>query len=137
MPPELMNSDKLPFSQLPQHKHLLGKRGEEAAVFFLQKHHYRILDRNFCIRGGEVDIIARTGDVIVFVEVKTRTSSAFGGPVAAITPKKLRDIVKTAEFYLSTHPNLPYSFRVDVISVLMSNSGSVVSLDHILNATFS
>ncbi|MCR4324789.1 MAG: YraN family protein [Candidatus Curtissbacteria bacterium] len=62
----------------------IGKIGEDAAVKFLQKNGYKIIEHNFRIRGGEIDIIAKDGKTLVYVEVKTRSTSAFGLPEEAV-----------------------------------------------------
>lgn len=130
-----MNALPLQNQKQQLHKHKLGVQGENAASSYLLKKGYQILDRNFRIRGGEVDIIALKENVVVFVEVKTRENTAFGGPIVAVTPKKLHDIRRTAEFYLHIHPNLPYSYRIDVIGLTTTEEGKVRSIDHIENAS--
>jgi putative endonuclease len=117
------------------HKQFVGKSGEEAAVLYLQNKKYTILDRNFRMRGGEIDIIARTEDIIVFVEVKARTSEYYGGALEAITPYKLRAVQKSAEYYLFTHPNLPYSYRIDVLAIQTDELGNALAINHLENVT--
>ena len=70
----------------------LGARGEELAVRYLKNRGYRILERNYRIKLGEIDIIARDRNTLVFVEVKARSSNRFGHPKSAITPQKQRKI---------------------------------------------
>ena len=95
-----------------------GQDGEEKAARFLIRQGYQILARNFLAAGGELDIVARHKDTLVFVEVKTRAYEAFGGPVAAVTPAKQRRIVRAAVQYLkATSPKFD-SIRFDVIAVL-------------------
>lgn len=117
-----------------------GQKGEEAASKFIQKKGYRILERNFKIRYGEIDIIAlepsRKGEKIstlVFVEVKTRSSSQFGSPLEAITYWKLQSVIKTAQFYVLSHPKLPKLQRIDAVSVELDSNGSVKNIEHIQN----
>jgi len=69
-------------------KHLVGKQGEAAAAAYLKQHGYRIVEQNFRIRGGEIDTVAKQGETLVFVEVKTRHSAAYGLPEEAITAPK-------------------------------------------------
>lgn len=103
----------------------LGKKGEEIAVKFLQKQNYRILERNFKKRYGEIDIVAldpSTGSgqasfTLVFIEVKTRFSEKYGPPEESVTPWKLRQIAKTGQFYKMLHPELPDLMRIDVVAV--------------------
>ncbi|MCM8818662.1 MAG: YraN family protein [Candidatus Omnitrophica bacterium] len=91
----------------------LGKLGEEKAVEFLKKNGYRIIDRNFKTKIGEIDIIAKKKKEIVFIEVKTRSSDNFGLPEEAINKQKLRRIEKTALLYLNFKKiDLPFKFEV-------------------------
>ena len=78
-----------------------GQRGEEIACAYLRSRGYAIIERNWRSRFGEVDIIAREGGALVFVEVKSRASAGFGGPEAALTLRKRRRIVATARAYLN------------------------------------
>ena len=65
-----------------------GRAGEDAAVALLEAHGYRIVARNVRLPGGEIDVIARDGDIVVFVEVKARTTAAYGGATAAVGARK-------------------------------------------------
>ena len=111
-----------------------GRAGEEAALRLLQIRGYKILARNFRSKVGEIDIIAEDGNVLVFIEVKTRWTLEYGYPEEAVTPWKLRSIVRTAEYYKLTHPNTPDLMRVDVVAVEVEGS-KVVSARIIKNAT--
>ena len=104
----------------------LGKHGEELAVRFLQTHRYHIIIRNYCSLYGEIDIIARQQDTIVFVEVKTRTSS-FSQAENSVSWAKQQKMLETAAFYLQTHPeydDLPTRF--DVISIIFRRQEFVI-----------
>ena len=132
--------DKLKVNQpLPQAKGLakksLGKKGEDLACAYLQKNGYRILERNFQKHYGELDIVCLDGNTLVFVEVKTRVGSAFGKPEEAITPWKLREVVKTAQFYKMLHPKLPDSLRVDVIWIEFDFNYTLKYFNHLKNVT--
>lgn len=96
-----------------------AKFGEDLATKFLQRKGFKILERNFGIRYGEIDIIALDykENSLVFIEVKTRTSNNFGTPLESITSRKIDSLVKTAQFYKLTHPLLPENLRIDAISV--------------------
>lgn len=111
-----------------------GIVGEELAAEFLKNKGYKILTRNFRIRGGEIDIIAIDGDVLVYVEVKTRTSHAFGLPEEAVNYHKLKFIEKAAKFYRLKCQNLPEAERIDVIAVDLSTGRAEIK--HIKNASF-
>jgi len=111
---------------------ITGARGEEIAAGYLEKHNFRIIQRNFRCRCGEVDIIARDGGTLVFVEVKTRRNASYGLPQLAVTPFKQRQISKAALTYLSKYGLMKEDARFDVISVLLLDSSPVI--DHIRNA---
>lgn len=98
-----------------------GKSGEDFACKLLEQHDYRVLDRNFHSRFGEIDIVAIDGDTLVFVEVKTRQSLRFGLPQEAVTPQKISKIKKTGEYYSLIHPELPKKLRVDVVAIVTEN----------------
>lgn len=99
----------------------LGQQGEEIAVRYLQKEGYRILDRNFRTRYGELDVICMKKDILVFVEVKTRRSETYGTAEEALTPNKIEHIRKVALHYLNTRPVRHREIRFDVITILMTN----------------
>ena len=93
-----------------------GQCGEDAAAEFLKKKKYKIIERNYKNKIGEIDIIARTKTDLVFVEVKTRSSEKFGTPAEAVTYYKKQKIVNTARYYLMKNPTgLNISF--DIIEV--------------------
>ena len=112
-----------------------GHQGEEIAANFLIARGYRILERNFRCRGGEVDIIARDpGDkCLVFVEVKTRRGLSYGVPQLAVTPFKQRQISKAALTWLSKNRLLDSNARFDVIAIILAPDGRH-QVDHIVNA---
>lgn len=117
-----------------------GKLGEDLAVAYLKKQGFKVIDRNFRIRGGEIDIITldhSTGlgkdATLVFIEVKTRSSSEFGTPLEAITYWKLRSLSKTAEFYKVKHPHLPESMRIDAVAVFLTGENKVASIELVKN----
>ncbi|MFH1873585.1 MAG: YraN family protein [Pseudomonadota bacterium] len=83
-----------------------GKMGENAACAYLKQHGYKIIERNFRVRIGEIDIIAQKDDILHFFEVKTRFGSKFGGPFAALNFRKKAKIRKTAQWYLAQNKNL-------------------------------
>lgn len=97
-----------------------GKKAEEIAVKLLRKKGYRILCRNYTCKLGEIDIVAKHKDVLVFVEVKARRSLKFGFPEEAVTNAKLKKIKKASECFVKTHSNLPDKKRIDVVAMLFS-----------------
>ena len=78
----------------------VGNQGENLACDYLKKQGYKILGRNYRIRGGEIDIVATDQNYLVFVEVKTRYSHQYGLPVESMTTWKIKFLLKTAKFYL-------------------------------------
>jgi len=111
-----------------------GARGEDQAVRYLRRQRLRILGRNVQNRFGELDIIARTGDCIVFVEVRTRSSTAHGSPAETIGPAKQRTLGRAALSFLKSHGWLERPARFDVITIVWDDSGRVAELKHIVNA---
>ncbi len=110
-----------------------GRRGEELACRLLEEEGYLIEKRNFRFSHGEIDIIAKTGDILVFVEVKTRTNDLFGPPEAAITKAKQKQIIKIAKAYLYINEIHDTQCRFDVIAVNMEDYINP-KLNHIVNA---
>ena len=113
----------------PEARRAQGGAAEERACRHLDRSGFTIVERNFRTRGGEIDIVARKGDVLVFVEVRSREVTDFGTPEESITPDKRRRIVATARHYLSNVP--PSSWRearFDVIAI--EGSGDTAVLRH-------
>jgi len=96
---------------------LLGKEGEDRAARFLEKKGYRILERNYSTRSGELDLIALHDGVVVFVEVKTRTNAAYGAPELAVTPRKQQRMVKAALGYMKYKKLHQVPCRFDVVAI--------------------
>jgi putative endonuclease len=118
----------------PQGKNkALGRRGEEAAARFLYKRGYEIIERNWKCFAGEVDLIARDGDALVFVEVKTRSDASHGFPSEAVTAKKRDKYERIALAYVSNHDLGEMIVRFDVISVVVCGADRAL-LKHYINA---
>jgi putative endonuclease len=104
--------------ELPEHLRR-GTRGEKLACKFLRGHGYKILYRNFKDRrGGEIDLVCRDGDTLVFVEVKTRSDEEFGRPIEAVDRQKQLRISKGGLAWLRLLDNPDITFRFDVVEVL-------------------
>lgn len=116
-------------------KKQLGKLGEDLACNYLKKQGYKILERNFLIRGGELDIVAQDKDVLVAVEVKTRFSNQYGTPEEAITFWKLKAVVKTLQIYKASHQKLPEALRIDLVAIEMDGNGVTKRIELIKNIT--
>lgn len=103
----------------------LGAIGEEAAVRFLRRRGYRIRDRNFRCRLGELDLVAEHRGTIVFAEVKTRTTAEFGIPFEAISSHKQRRLALLATYYLVRRRLQGWPCRFDAVSVVVGLDGRV------------
>lgn len=113
-------------------KLLLGKEGERLAERYLHKKGYRLVERNYRCKAGELDLIVLDRGVIVFVEVKTRTGAAFGSPLEAVEIRKQRKMIQAAQFFLAEKGLQQRDARFDVVGV--SWPGPVPVLEHIENA---
>ena len=100
----------------------LGEHGERIAAAYLAGAGLRLLDRNWRCRDGELDIVAREDDAIVFCEVKTRRGVGYGHPVAAVTPVKQRRLRVLAQRWLAAHDEHAPDLRFDVVGVLVRPS---------------
>lgn len=117
------------------HNQTLGKQGEEIACDYLQKQGYKLLTKNFKSKLGEIDLIFLDHGVLVFVEVKTRWSKKFGEPEEAVTPWKIKSIIKTGQYFSLLHPELPEALRIDVVAISMDNDEKVEEIKLIKNVT--
>ena len=102
----------MPDTQKDFHKKLLGRKGEDLAVKFMQKSGYRLVKRNFTTPFGEADAVFTKDGVTVFVEVKTRSGVAYGEPKDAVGYKKQQKYRKIAEYYILKHGQTAISFAV-------------------------
>ncbi len=100
----------------------LGAQGEDLATDYLKTKAFKILVRNYRQKTGEIDIIARDGECLVFIEVKTRTSLRFGQPYEAVTPKKQAQINRVALDYITRNKLHNQPMRFDVVSVLIQKN---------------
>lgn len=105
----------------PGGKDSAGRLGECLAARFLRKAGYKILRRNCRSHFGEIDIVARDGDEVVFVEVKARTSAEWGAPEESVTPAKQRKICRTALAFAGRHKLRDRPLRFDVVAVLLED----------------
>lgn len=112
-------------------KDIYGKAGEALATSYLKKKKYKILELNYHNQIGEIDIIAKDKKYIVFIEVKTRKSRAFGDPLEAINIEKQHKIKQVAQLYLLKNKLTDKEYRFDVISILGNDD---YEINHIENA---
>lgn len=112
----------------------IGFYGENLATDYIRTLNYKISDKNFQNRYGELDIIAFENEILVFIEVKTRTSKNYGSPLLALSKSKVKNIIKMAKFYIN-HKNFSMFFvRFDVIEILINVENNTFSLNHIKDA---
>jgi len=104
-------------------KDALGRYGEDVAARHLTQDGFVVLARNWRCESGEIDIVARDGDVLVVCEVKTRSSLRYGSPFEAVTQRKLHRLERLGMRWMKDHGVRPASLRVDVVSVLRPPSG--------------
>ena len=117
-------------------KRKIGNLGEAAAVKYLKRHGYKILERNYVWANHEIDIIARVGDLIAYVEVKARTvkdtPAYLSRPAAAVTGAKQRAIISTASYYHKVHGE-GYRARFDVIEVYLTDTKRGKRVDKVMH----
>ncbi len=111
---------------------LLGNLGEDLAVSYLLNENILVLQTNYYKRCGEIDIIGKENDTILFIEVKFRTSTKFGHPLESIDTKKIEKIYKTANCYLEEKNLLNNDIRFDVVSILAKDNN--FDIEYIKNA---
>lgn len=114
-------------------RHRRGLEGEEAARRYLEAAGWRVLAHRFRLGRWEVDLVARKGLLVAFVEVKTRWSRAFGSPLEAVTWAKRREIARVARGWIDRHGRPDYAYRFDLIGVTLSRSGRT-RIEHIEDA---
>lgn len=117
---------------MAQHNQL-GKKGEELAVDFLLKKGYEIVERNYRFDKAEVDIIAKKGETLAIIEVKTRSTSDFGDPQDFLKPKQIQRIVKAVDEYVLVN-KLDVEVQFDIIAIVKENTG--FSIEHLENAFY-
>ena len=112
----------------------LGAAGEKLAQEYLKKKGYKVIETNFRCRHGEIDIVARKDKSVVFVEVRTKSSDAFGTPEESITRQTRERLVATALAYLTSHPGLPENWRIDLLAIEADRDGKARRVSLIENA---
>jgi putative endonuclease len=112
----------------------LGDIGEKLARDFLKKKGYKTMETNYRCREGEVDIIARKRDCLVFIEVRTKASTGFGSPEESVTFAKKEKLISSALTYMSEHRDFPESWRIDLVAVELDPDGKATRIELIENA---
>ncbi|MFC5532429.1 YraN family protein [Cohnella yongneupensis] len=120
----------------PGNRAATGRIGEEAAADYLAEKGYRVLERNWRCRIGEIDLVADDNGTLVFVEVRSRTNpTRFGTAIEAITERKRRQVREVAAYYLAQRKHFATpSVRCDVVAVTLRHDGTVAELKHIPGA---
>lgn len=112
----------------------LGALGERAARGYLERAGLTVLDTNFRCPHGEIDIVARNAEEVVFVEVRTRRGRDFGSPEESITAAKARRLIATAQTYLQSRDDLPPDWRIDLVAVDVDSRGRIARIERTENA---
>lgn len=117
-------------------KQRIGKLGEDLAYQYLQKNNYKIIERNFTCRQGEIDIVAKDNrkKELVLIEVKTRTNFKYGNPCEAVNKQKKKHIYYAGQYYIYKNGIKNISIRLDVIEIYIKNG--TYHLNHIKNAFY-
>jgi len=113
-------------------KKTIGMNGEQAAAAFLKDRGYKIIQANYRVAGAEVDLIASQGDILCFVEVKTRKNCDHGSPEMFVTRSKQLKIIRAARIFSARKPYRNHRVRFDVVSVLRSDEA--MACDHLESA---
>lgn len=122
---------------MSERRRALGQRGEEMAENLLRQKGYEILGRNIRTRRGEIDLIVRDGDSLVFVEVRTRTTQAYGSAAESVTWRKKQKLRELAMDYLQNSLTFVPDFRFDVVAIqcpVRMETGDEISIEHIKHA---
>lgn len=108
-----------------------GAWGEALASKFLKKLGYKIIGKNIHFQGGEIDLVAKDGDEVVFVEVKTRSSDSHGSPLESVTALKLQKLYRSIQLYMQKHDLQEDEIRIDIIGI--TGDKSSYDLEHLKN----
>ena len=115
------------------YKQKIGKLGEEMAKKYLMKKGYKVLQHHYCLRGGEIDLIVKKREMLIFVEVKTRTSDKFGAPEESINYFKQKKLNKAIRNYLFLKDINNLSYQFDVISIILHKQRKKALIKHFKN----
>ncbi len=108
----------------------LGQWGEKVAALHLEAAGYAIVERNWRCRGGEIDLVARDGETVVFVEVKTRRGRDYGAPEEALTPRKAEKLLSLGQQYIVDHELDDVDWRIDLVAVELDERGHLLRCEH-------
>jgi putative endonuclease len=119
---------------MPGGNKILGQKGEDAAADHLTRKGYAILARNVRTPSGELDLVAQAGEYLVFVEVKARRGRSHGLPEEAITPRKKRHLMDSAQHYLQSAGRSDQPWRIDVVAIEFDRAGALERIEVFENA---
>lgn len=108
----------------------LGEWGEVEAQRYLEAMGYVFVERNYRAPEGEIDLVMQDGDIVAFVEVKTRSSNKFGSPEESVSKVKRQRLQRAAWAFLEEHEMLNASWRIDVVAIETSTNRTILRLDH-------
>ena len=111
-----------------------GQLGEKLAQDFLKGRGYQIVETNYRSPDGEIDIIASKDDVLIFVEVRAKSSRMFGTPEESVNRRKKQKLIAVSQHYLQTHEPQPPSWRIDFVAVELDNRGKLNRIEHFKDA---
>lgn len=112
----------------------IGDYGEDIGITLLKEKGYYILDRNFRNKYGEIDVICKFKDMIIFVEIKSRYNSSFGKPSEAVTYSKQKKIINICKYYIYKNKLFNYNCRFDVIEIYFNTKNDLSNIIHIEDA---
>ena len=116
------------------HQKRLGDWGETEARRYLETNSYVFMERNFRVPEGEIDLVMQDGDIVVFIEVKTRTSDSFGMPEESVSGAKRKRLLRAACAFLQERERIDASWRIDVVAIEASPNWTIQRLDHYQSA---
>lgn len=112
----------------------IGSYGETLSINYLIRNGYFILDKNYRNRLGEIDIICKKDDILVFIEVKSRYTNTYGSPIESVTYYKQKQIIKISKLYITLKKYTNINIRYDVIEVVFNNKNQLFNINHISDA---
>ena len=116
------------------HQKRLGDWGEAEARRYLETKAYVFMEGNFRVPEGEIDLVMQDGDIVVFIEVKTRTSDSFGTPEESVSREKRKRLIRAAWAFLQAREKIEASWRIDVVAIEASPNWTIQRLDHYQSA---
>jgi putative endonuclease len=117
------------------HNKSLGKTGEDMAAEYLEDKGYDIIERNCRNKYGEIDLVCKKGDCLIFAEVKTRIGEQFGLPEDAINKEKINKLIKNAAAYVAFKAKDIYMYRIDAVCIVLDENMNPVRINHYENIT--